>query len=176
MATESPATDRTVLMDPSEHPKDGVPPKDGAPGVPPARKSRVKRVLIGLGASVATLAAAYGFGRFQTSERIDAAEAAASAKAAQLSAEHTTALRLEARRKLHLALIALDARNFGIGQEQLSAAASLLAATHPDGELDKLNKEIAAYQLKATENVGAERDAINDWIRRFDDAVPAAKP
>jgi hypothetical protein len=166
MASDTKATDRTVLMEQ---------PAPAAATKPPAR-GRAKRWLVGLAAGAAVLGAAYGTGRFQTSSRVDEAQALASAKAEQWSVEHSSALRLEARRKLHLALIALDARNFGIAQEQLAAAAVLLAATHPDGELDKLQKQIAAYQLKASENVGAERDQVNDWIGRFDGAVPAAKP
>jgi hypothetical protein len=167
MSSDTKATDRTVLMEQ---------PTPTAPAKPPARGGRAKRWLIALASGSAVLGAAYGTGRFQTSSRVDEAQAIASAKAEQWTSEHASVLRLEARRKLHLALTALDSRNFGIGQEQLAAAATLLAATHPEGELDKLQKQIASYQLKASENVGAERDAINDWIKRFDEAVPAAKP
>src|SRR5688572_11766087 len=82
--------------------------------------------------------AAYVAGRLQTSSMIDAAEketAAAEQKAtkegAKVSEQERLLQRFEARRQLHLVLIALEERNFGIAKEHQTNAASLLQASQP---------------------------------------------
>jgi hypothetical protein len=154
-----------------------------APETKPAVETgggRFKRALIVLLVVAASIAIAYGAGRLQTSSAIDAAEAKAAEalKAKSLAEEQLGQAqgRLEARRRLHLAVLELEARNFGTAEQHLSAAAALLAKSKPDGELEKLRAELAGARLKASDDVAAQRAKIAGWISRFDALVPPAQP
>jgi hypothetical protein len=144
-------------------------------------KAKLKRFAIWSGAVLAALGAAYGVGRFQTAQLIDAAEkrtaqALETGKATEqtLIAERNNTKKLEARRQLHLALIALDQRNFGIAQERLAQASQLLSG-HSTGELEAVRAQLAASKLVATEDLEAQRGKILDLLRRFDAALPPVK-
>ena len=129
--------------------------------------------------------AAYVAGRLQTSSLIDAAQsetATAEQKVTKQQAEasqlNQLLLRYEARRQLHLVLIALEERNFGIAKEHQSTAATLLqeSAPAPGSELAKLHEAMQKYQLVAREDLSAERAAIQTWAKRLDQelALPEA--
>lgn len=161
-----------------------APRPDASPSAAKQRKAGSRLLYLVLGALLALLAS-YVIGRLQTASRIEVAEKRATEakkttekKVSELSVERDEVARLEARRRLHLALVALDSRNFGIAQEHLTAAASLLSKSHPDksSDLAKIAAEITGYHLKASEDVGAERDRLMGWVRRFDAAMPPAKP
>jgi hypothetical protein len=141
---------------------------------------RFKRALVVLLVVAASIGIAYGAGRLQTSSAIASAEQRASeALTAKSAAEAQLAqvqARLEARRRLHLALLQLEERNFGTAEQHLSAAAALLAKSKPDGELEKLRADLAAARLKASDDVAAQRAKIAGWISRFDALVPPAAP
>ena len=156
-------------------------------GPPPATKpsveagtGRFKRALIVLLVVAASVGIAYGAGRLQTSSAIDAAEQNASKAAEARTAAEAKLLavesRLEARRRLHLALLQLEERNFGTAEQHLSAAAALLAKSKPEGELEQLRGELASARLKASDDVAAQRTKIAGWISRFDALVPPAAP
>lgn len=145
-------------------------------------KSKLKRVAIQAALALAALGAAYGVGRLQTAQKIDAAEKQTEqVRQAELAAqralleERNATKKLEARRQLSLALVALDRRNFGIAQEELAEAARLLAG-HSSGELEAVRAGIAATRLVATEDLETQRGKILDFVRRFDGAVPEIKP
>jgi hypothetical protein len=156
--------------------------------VPCAAMATGKQVAIGVSIALVAIAGAYGVGRMQTAAKIDDAEkraqAADSARAAasasvqvQLSIEKAKVARLEARRRLHMAVIALDERNFGTAQEQLaSAKAWLVAAKGEDPELSKLAADIDATKVVATEDVGDQRTKLLAMIKRLDQLVPPANP
>lgn len=137
-------------------------------------------VIAGLGALV-FVAIAYGVGRMQMAPKVkgaeqraaSAAQGAASAKQKE-SAEHAKVLQLEARRRLDLALLALDDRNFGIAQADLKAAAGLIEAGHPpkDSALRKLSTEIEKINITVSQDLASERAQIIDLIKRFDRIVP----
>lgn len=121
--------------------------------------------------------AAYVAGRLQTSSMIDAAEKEtataeqnATKQQAQASQLSQLLLRYEARRQLHLVLIALEERNFGIAKEHQSTAATLLqeSAPPPGSELAKLQEAMLKYQLVAREDLSAERAVIQTWAKRLD--------
>jgi hypothetical protein len=128
---------------------------------------------------VAAVGLAYGAGWFRASGRIAAADeraraasASASARLAQLSASARRLAQLEARRSMHLAQVALDARNFGTAETHLHAAGAALSAEAPSRELGELGATLANVHLTATEDLGAERQRIVGWMNRFDELVP----
>lgn len=151
---------------------------------PVHRPPRSRAILaFGVGVVLAILLA-YVVGRLQSSAKIDEIEAnreraieaeqQTSAKLqADLAAERSHSGRLEARRSLHLALSALDDRNFGIAETQLKNAANLLERSklEPGSELEKLKSGIAAYKLAVSEDLGAQRTQLLGWIKKFDQIV-----
>jgi uncharacterized protein HemX len=135
-----------------------------------------KRALIVIAVVLASVGAAYGFGRLQTSSKIDAAEQKAAQAEQTAAAAETRVLRLEARRRLHLALIQLEQRNFGIAEQHLTAAGALLEKTKPQGELEQLRANLAGARLKASDDIAVQRTKITAWIARFDELSPPAAP
>lgn len=146
-----------------------------------------KQIGIALGVALVALGAAYGIGRVQTAGRIDEAERrAATAASTSASAVDVARVnldicrgnvtRLEARRQLDLALIALDERNFGIAQERLDAARAFLASTKgADPELAKLAADVEATKLVAAEDLGDQRKRLLGFLKRLDELVPPPK-
>ena len=145
---------------------------------------------IGIGVVVALvgIGAAYGVGRLQgraevrDAENRAAAAASASASAVALAGvaadiERGKVARLEARRRLHLAMIALDEKNFGIAQDHLVAAKGFLtSAKGSDNELGKLASEIEAMKIAAADDVTEPRAKLLGWVKRIDELMPAGKP
>jgi len=146
-----------------------------------------KEIAIGVSAAVVAVGLAFGVGRYQGSGRIEDAErragVAASASASAVAASSVSAdiergkvARLEARRRLHLAIIALEDRNFGISQEHVAAAkAFLVSAKGADPEVQKLGADLEAFKVVATEDVGEQRKALLAFCKRLDDAMPPPK-
>ena len=160
-------------------------PREAAPAGAPEKSSRFKKVAIVGGVALATLATAYGVGRLQGAANTRAADERAQGEVDKreqtegaLASEKARVQRLEARRRLHLALLALDDRNFGIAQEHVTAAGKLLTASAPekDSELSKLASEITSEKLVATEDLGVQRGRLVGWARRMDAAMPPLKP
>ncbi len=150
---------------------------------------QAERVGVTAAIALALLGAAYGFGRYQTASRIDQVEQDASQARQQAQREfdglkaqmqdvQQKLVRLEARRRLHLALMALDARNFGIAQTHLDAAKQLLLQSKPaDGTaLAKLAGSIGELKIVASEDVSAERQRILGFVDQFDAAMPPMDP
>lgn len=147
----------------------------------PRRTSRWQRVLIGVGLWIASLLGAYVFGRVQAQTEIERAKEETRAAEARVEAERkgTAELRreisrLEARRKLHLALIALEERNFGTAQQHLRAAGKLLSEDE-SAPLVEIGKRIAGRQLVATEDTGAQRTQILAAIGELDEQLTAER-
>lgn len=146
-----------------------------------------KQVALGVSAAIVAVGVAYGVGRFQGNAKVDDAErranAAASASASAVASSSIVAdvergkvSRLEARRRLHLAIIALEDRNFGIAQEHVGAARAFLAtAKGGDPEVQKLATDLEAFKVVATEDVGDQRKALLAFCKRLDDAMPPPK-
>jgi len=154
---------------------------------PPETDSSLKKkptwlsrgAMIMAGAFVAAALAAYAVGRLQTASKIDAAEARA-AEALQKASQAELALQserqrvklLEARQLLHLTLLALDERNFGIAQQRLSQVSALLASEIKNNPLAELAAPISQYQLRATEDLSQHREQLLQWTQRFDALLP----
>jgi hypothetical protein len=154
------------------------------------RKSRTKRYLMMLAVFVLSVAGAYGYGRWQGAQAAAGAQAQAAdyredAAASAIAAEREMAqLRgrnemLQARRRLHLALMALDERNFGTARGHLVAASGNLSAVQdlPPGAdttaLAHLAKELQSARLIATEDFAEQRNRISGWVRELDAQFPA---
>jgi len=156
-----------------------------ASGGPATSGSRVGKLLTVLGLLLAALGVAYTAGRLHTASKIDEADERAGTALAErdrmrkdVAAEQATIQRLEARRRLHLALVAVEARNFGIAQGHLDAALALLAqgSTGAPAGFEQLQRDLRATRLVATEDLGVQRQRILDWVRRFDELAPPAAP
>ncbi len=155
-------------------------PKPEPPAKPEeAESSTGRRVLIAVGAAVVALGAAYGTGRYQGKLTTDAAEKQASEREAEkkratveFDAQRDRAIRLEARRRLHLALLALEERNFGLAEGHLAKASALLGRAKGDAALERLAGEIGGTKLGATDDLGATRKKLLDWVQAFDAAMP----
>ncbi|MDQ3813653.1 MAG: hypothetical protein M3347_06845 [Armatimonadota bacterium] len=150
-----------------------------------ARGGDGKRTLIYLLVIFMTVAAAYGYGRWQGASQARVAEQQAAAaqkeaEAARASAQSEAAAReatirqLEARRQLHLTLMSLDKRNFGTAQEQLDAAARLLSGPGSAGNsgLAKLAAQMKETSVVAAGDFEAQREQILDYARRLDALIP----
>jgi F0F1-type ATP synthase membrane subunit c/vacuolar-type H+-ATPase subunit K len=143
---------------------------------PVAPRSRTKGLLIGIALGLVALLAAYGAGRLQGAQATNAAEDRAEASSQVTTELQATLLRFEARRKLHLALLALDERNFGIAQQHVSEAGGLLTKSGPAGGVPSLAAELSGAKLVATEDLGAQRGRVIGWARKLDAALPAVAP
>lgn len=134
---------------------------------PPAggATSSFKHTLIKLAVAAALLGIAYGVGRFQ-----------AGVERGVIESIQARATHLEARRQLHLALMALEDRNFGTAQKTLTQAGSLLAQHEPSDELQALSNEVGGYKLKAGEDISTERQKLMAWIVRFDELLKPPSP
>jgi len=129
----------------------------------PASTGGFKRTLIKLGILLVLLGGAYGFGRYQSVQANSVLEQV------RLQAQP-----LEARRQLHLALMALEDRNFGTAQKTLSLAGTMLAKGGPSEELAKLAEEIANYKFMAGEDISTDRQKLMAWTLRFDELLKPA--
>lgn len=162
--------------------QDGHPAETPPPPTPPSPKApRFKRISLWMLLVLAVVGASYGFGRWQTSKAIDLArgetEQVSQAKAALEQAvlsERDSVKRLEARRHLHLTLLALDQRNFGIAQEHIQQAGRLLLG-RSSGDLETMRASLATLRLLATEDLESQRNRLLELIRRFDTAVPPVR-
>jgi hypothetical protein len=140
-------------------------------------------------AACAILGLAFGAGAWHGSIKLDQqkthyetalenAQQEAGKLQAELSAERAKLGQLEARRRLHLALAALEQKNFGIAQTELERAAAFLDRSRPDAgtPVSKLQAQIKGYKIIASEDVSKEREMIQGWLRRFDELLPPADP
>ncbi len=153
---------------------------DAASAIAPSGLKPWQKKLIWFGVAALGMASTYLVGRFQTSGKIDlaeqqahASEELASKRLAETKTEQNNVQQLEARRQMHLMLIALDQRNFGIASQHKDRAAKLLAdSAGSSDELAKLARDIQDYRLVATEELGTQRDRVLGWVQRFDQALP----
>jgi len=144
---------------------------------PPSAAGPWQKRLIWAGVVMLAIGASYLTGRLQTSSLIDdaekqvaAAEQEVTKRDADVSQANHLLLRYEARRQLHLVLIALEERTFGIAKEHQTTAAALLQESEPTvgSELAKLYEAMQKYQLVAREDLSAERAVVQGWVKRLD--------
>jgi hypothetical protein len=139
-----------------------------SPQEPAHGPSKAKRILLGMAAFIVAVGAAYGIGRFQLATQVRDAEGRTQEVEQKLRAEQQKVTSLEARRHLHLSLLAVDERNFGIAQKELEEAARLLGQSTSKPEHSKLAAEIQRHKIIATEDLGAQRQKLLAWTRALD--------
>lgn len=149
------------------------------PPAPPAQDQPGKRAAILIIGALVLVGMAYGSGLRTSTKRLAEAkqvllrvQTQADAARSDVARRDTTIRQLEARRQLHLALIALDERNFGIAQGHLNAAAILLGNAGGGEGIAALTKEIRGTNLVAAADFAEERRQILDFARRLDAAIP----
>jgi hypothetical protein len=76
--------------------------------------------------------------------------------------------KLEARRQLHLAIVALEERNFGTAQARLQTAGGLLVDGSLDAGWNELGQQVKGYKLLAGEDLAKERQALTEFVSRAD--------
>jgi hypothetical protein len=143
----------------------------------------VRATILGLGTLI-VIAMAYGSGMRATARKVKAKDAVLGETRSRLSAlqvrsdaQAAAINRLEARRHLHLALLALDERNFGIAQQHVETAAARLQAaadSQRSGDAAALSSDIKNTQLLAAGgDLGAQRERVLTFARRLDALLPA---
>ncbi len=142
--------------------------------------SKGNRIVWGVGAVALAIGAAYGTGRYQGVVTTEAADQRAHTKdeergraTREFDAQRDRAIRLEARRRLHLALLALEDRNFGTAETHVGKAKAFLERAKGDPGLDKLAQDLANTKLVATDDLGASRQKLLDLVKAFDAALPS---
>lgn len=149
----------------------------------PARapRSRVRAFLWGTAAVVIAVGAAYAGGRLETRARIDEleqrlldAQQSLEAARAEQAAERRRINELEARRRIHLALLAFEQNNFGTAQGHLRSAGALLGAGDP--ALSELGAALGQLELSPTLDLAAQREAIVQLATKFDSLRPPPEP
>lgn len=148
---------------------------------------KVKRVVIPIAITLVVAGIAYGVGRFQGHMALGEARAEAEERASELEARiaqaqselatcEQRAERLEARRRLHMALQELDALNFGYAQRHLHAAGrTLAAAAAGEAEIQELAQEMQDTQIAPTGQTEQQRGRIRELMERLDAALPSAE-
>ena len=159
-------------------------PAQKPPPAPQTRDQPGKRAAILIIGVLVVVGMTYGAGLRSATRRLKQANeemrrvtARADAFQADVALRDATIRQLEARRQLHLALLALDQRNFGTAQSHLHAAGALLeGAANGDGAA--LAEPLKAMNLVAVSDFSGQRERVLDFARRLDavvaDRVPAA--
>ena len=142
----------------------------------PQRRSRWRRILRISLLLLVTHAGVWGIGWFQGWWAKRAVEEKAERIAKDLRDTKDTVLRFEARRALGQAQDALDARNFGIAQQQVQLASHLLGASHPSAELTSLSDLLAKYQPVVTQDLAGQHQQLAGWLGQLDAQIPQQQP
>lgn len=152
---------------------------------PKPAKSRFTKYLWLFGGLVVVGGGAYGAGWLQMQQRVDAAseQLAVATRELQTSRERQAEQQreldeLEARRRIHLALIEFDANNFGTAQQHLRAAAALLEASPSSPEVAALAAALRSLELSPALDIASQRAALTSLATKFDNLrpPPAVKP
>jgi len=124
---------------------------------------------------------AYLGGRLQSQARIDELDrhlVTAQGELAELRRRETLQLQqlgeLEARRQIGLGVLAFDENNFGIAQDHLRQAATLLEApaNQPDTEVRALASALRERELSPTLDLAQQRATLIQLTSKFDALRP----
>lgn len=149
------------------------------PQAPP--RSRFRKLAWSAGALVVAMGGAYVGGRLQSQARIDELNqnlVTAQSQLSELRDKETLQLQqlgeLEARRQIHLGILSFDKNNFGIAQDHLRQAASLLEspASEPDDALRALAAALRALELSPSVDLASQRAALVELASKFDALRP----
>jgi hypothetical protein len=143
-------------------------PKEVAKPVP----SRVKKYLWGFGGLVLLGGGAYLGGRLQVQHELSVATSELQISRERQVEQQRAIDELEARRRIHLSIIELDANNFGTAQTHLRAAAALLATTPGTPEVASLATALKTLELAPSLDAPAQRAALTALASKFDSLRP----
>lgn len=150
-------------------------------GPPAPPRSRFRKFAWIAGALLVALAGAYAGGRLQSQARIDELNqnlVTAQAQLSELRGKESLQLQqlgeLEARRQIHLGILAFDKNNFGIAGDHLKQAASLLEspASQPDDALRALASALRTLELSPSVDIASQRAALVQLASKFDALRP----
>jgi hypothetical protein len=145
------------------------------------KHSKPKRILLVVGLIAVAAATGYAAGRLQTADLIRQAESRyqeldrkRQTAQEELRSEQQKVQRLDARRHLHLAILAVEERNFGIAQNELELSNKLLSQSGPaqNDALAKVAAQMQGQKLIATEDLSVQRQKLLAWVRALDAALP----
>jgi hypothetical protein len=157
---------------------DPVPP--AAPADP--RAGRLRQGLVALAVVLVAALVFFFVGRMQGRAPVPALEARAAAAEAQLAAVQDRARLNEALALTYRAALDLDARNFGLANERLRAAARALdGLSVVDGtEVDELRRALAAHDVTVAADLAAQRARVLEFAAQIEalrqDRPPDAPP
>ena len=141
------------------------------PVLKPAR-SRVRKYLWGFGGLILLGGGAYLGGRLQVQRELAMATSELQASR-EIQVEQRRAVdELEARRRIHLSIIELDANNFGTAQAHLRAAAALLGSDPSTPEVTALATALRTLELAPSLDIPAQRAALTALAAKFDSLRP----
>ena len=144
-------------------------------------RSRLRKFLWSTAGVLLALGAAFGGGWLQGQARIDELGrdlGAVRTELEELRGKETLQLQqlgeLEARRQIHLGILAFDKNNFGIAQDHLRKAALLLEApaNRPNAELLDLVAALRTLELSPTLDLAPQRAALVQLATKFDGLLP----
>jgi hypothetical protein len=160
-------------------------PQSAVEPVPP-RARRIIALVLGF---AVLLGGAYAVGRADAGSKTEAVkEQAAAAQAthqqatanlaAQVQSERRRIVLLEARRRIHVALIALDERNFGIASQELDGAGSMMSTVEgaADGPIAELSARLHGYKTVVTNDLGSQRAEIVAFAKKLDVVLDREEP
>lgn len=137
-----------------------------------AAPSRVKRYLWGIGGLILLGGGAYLGGRLQVQHELAVATSELKASRERQVEQQRALDELEARRRIHLSIIELDANNFGTAQAHLRAAADLLGSDPGAPEVTSLAAALRTLELAPSLDIPAQRAALTALAARFDSLRP----
>jgi hypothetical protein len=145
---------------------------------------RARSVVLGVLAGALGLAVSYGVGRAEGAAKVSATEQKAEAKQADLTKNTSTLkqelfardvriAKLEARRRVHQAELALERDNFGTARSHLEEAHRLLKglAPSPGSELEELTLALASFELGVAKDSSTQRKALKQLAASLDDLL-----
>jgi hypothetical protein len=142
--------------------------------LPKASPSRAKLYFWTFVGMALAVGGAYAGGRLQTQSQLEALGDGLTTAQHELQASTQVLAELEARRRIHLAVMELDQNNFGTAQEHLRAGAALLQAAGAD--LSTLGGALRTLELAPSLDVAAQRQALLQLAAQFDALRPPMRP
>lgn len=158
-----------------------------SPEQPGGWKARTRKFLRVLALIVVATGACYLAGYLhgrsgvnQLRAQLDTDHAAARNQSEQLERQLSEAKRqilaLDARRSLDQAVTAIDARNFGIAEQQLKQAGIWLRTSNPGTPAGELGATLEKFHFTATEDLGPQRRQLVEWIAQLDQRILTSSP
>ncbi len=136
-----------------------------------APPSRAKKYLWTFAGLVVAVGGAYGGGRLQMQSELTTARHELQASTQLQASQRRELVELEARRRIHLAIIELDQNNFGTAQEHVRAGAALLQPP-ASADVAALGAAMRTLELAPSVELVGQRQALLQLASKFDALRP----